>query len=188
MDNDAKHHIVAAYQQLVEEGGSQAISVTQVACRAGVSRATFYYHFKDIYDLVEFREREYVDALFRNLPEDGNAWSSMVDVIIDLYETDTLHVFGDYAHLDRDILRKMNSRFIYDILKRCFEHDLGVCDGQDEEVEFFLVTLTYALIGIVESVLDHAIDAQPREYFKKLDKYMVVPFRERMAARFSPVA
>jgi AcrR family transcriptional regulator len=46
-----------AFMEAVSEKGFQAVSVKDIAQRAGVNRATFYAHFNDKYDLLDYSIR-----------------------------------------------------------------------------------------------------------------------------------
>ncbi len=51
---DTKDRILSAFNQLASHRDFDAITVFQIAQKAGVSRATFYRHFKDKYDVMNY--------------------------------------------------------------------------------------------------------------------------------------
>lgn len=56
---NTKERIVEAYTELELERPIEKITVTALVERSHITRKTFYYYFKDIYDLMEYRmERE----------------------------------------------------------------------------------------------------------------------------------
>ena len=56
---NTKERIVEAYTELEAERPVEKITVTALVERSQITRKTFYYYFKDIYDLMEYRmERE----------------------------------------------------------------------------------------------------------------------------------
>ena len=56
---NTKERIVEAYIELESERPVEKITVTALVERSRITRKTFYYYFKDIYDLMEYRmERE----------------------------------------------------------------------------------------------------------------------------------
>ena len=56
---NTKERIVEAYIELEAERPVEKITVTALVERSRITRKTFYYYFKDIYDLMEYRmERE----------------------------------------------------------------------------------------------------------------------------------
>jgi AcrR family transcriptional regulator len=53
------HQLLArAFVDLIQENGFQAVNVQDITARAGINRATFYAHFKDKYDLLDYYIRE----------------------------------------------------------------------------------------------------------------------------------
>ncbi len=65
-----KKAIVETFIELLNEKPLKKISVTEIVNRCGITRNTFYYHFKDIYDLLEiameksnsFKESNCIDS------------------------------------------------------------------------------------------------------------------------------
>ncbi len=56
---NTKERILQAYLELEQERPVEKITVTALVERSHITRKTFYYYFKDIYDLMEYRmERE----------------------------------------------------------------------------------------------------------------------------------
>ena len=54
MSQMTKRALVASLKELMAEKPLDKITVTDLTEHCGVNRMTFYYHFKDIYDLVEW--------------------------------------------------------------------------------------------------------------------------------------
>ena len=52
---NTKERIVEAYIELEAERPVEKITVTALVERSRITRKTFYYYFKDIYDLMEYR-------------------------------------------------------------------------------------------------------------------------------------
>lgn len=51
---DTQMSVVNAFEKLLETHSFNDISVTQICREAGISRATFYYHFKDKFDISQW--------------------------------------------------------------------------------------------------------------------------------------
>lgn len=69
--------IVAAFDQLLEEKPLTKITVKEIVERCGVNRNTFYYHFRDIPDLLERLAKERADEII----QDHHQTASLVDCI-----------------------------------------------------------------------------------------------------------
>ena len=53
MSQITKHALEASLKHLLLEKPLPKISIADITEDCGISRMTFYYHFKDIYDLIE---------------------------------------------------------------------------------------------------------------------------------------
>jgi AcrR family transcriptional regulator len=60
--------LASALIQLVEEQDLSRISIADVAGRAGVSRSTFYDHYRDVHELAETACTAMIDDLIGSLP------------------------------------------------------------------------------------------------------------------------
>ncbi|MEV4577546.1 TetR/AcrR family transcriptional regulator, partial [Nonomuraea jabiensis] len=56
---------------LVQDGDLSRISVADVAERAGVSRSTFYDHYRDVHELAEAACTTMIDDLIEAIPDPG---------------------------------------------------------------------------------------------------------------------
>ena len=54
MREDMKAVIADTFSQMLDKEDIDKITVTKLIAECHISRQTFYYHFKDIYDLVEW--------------------------------------------------------------------------------------------------------------------------------------
>ena len=54
MPNRTKQALEASLKKLLLEKPLDRITIQDLAADSGISRMTFYYHFQDIYDLVEW--------------------------------------------------------------------------------------------------------------------------------------
>jgi len=62
--------IVRAFGELVMEKGHRGLTVQEIAERATVNRTTFYHHFRDQYELLDyFISEAFREELRRRLPE-----------------------------------------------------------------------------------------------------------------------
>ena len=63
MSAKTKYALSAALQELLNHMTLDHITVKDIVDRAHVSRQTFYYHFSDVYDLLEWSFHEAVEEL-----------------------------------------------------------------------------------------------------------------------------
>ena len=58
MQADVKQEITEALLQLLEKKSLEKITVTELVALCGISRQTFYYHFEDVLDVVDWWTRQ----------------------------------------------------------------------------------------------------------------------------------
>ncbi len=72
MPADMKHTIVETYMEMVRKGNVDKITVKALIEECHISRQTFYYHFRDIMDVLEWSFRMVVERLVqRTLKAEG---------------------------------------------------------------------------------------------------------------------
>ena len=83
MGKSTKELLGNSLEQLLEEKPLNKITVGEIASRSGVSRMTFYYHFKDMYELVKwvFVQRA---AEARQEVNAGASWQDGLAMLFDL--------------------------------------------------------------------------------------------------------
>ncbi|MEU4332525.1 TetR/AcrR family transcriptional regulator [Nonomuraea dietziae] len=103
--------------QLVEDRDLSQISVADVAERAGVSRSTFYDHYRDVHELAEAACTAMIDDLIESLPSPG---PDSADPTQDA--TQSLRAFfanlAEHAGLYRSLLGPQGSARVIDHVRR----------------------------------------------------------------------
>lgn len=65
---ETKHAIIDAFLELYKVERIEKITINDVTKKAKVNRGTFYYYYKDIYDLLEELEDSYLENVEKALP------------------------------------------------------------------------------------------------------------------------
>ena len=63
-----KRSITNAYLELRKQKSLEKISVKELSEVAFINKATFYTHYRDIYDLAEYLETEFMDSIIQEMP------------------------------------------------------------------------------------------------------------------------
>lgn len=82
--NITKKALASALKELMEEGPFEKINIASICGRCGMNRKSFYYHFKDKYDLVNWIFDTDFIALMMNRPDDR--WGSFKMICEYFYE------------------------------------------------------------------------------------------------------
>lgn len=63
-----RNSIINAFIELRSQKPIKKITIKELSDLALISKATFYLHFKDIYDLSEFLEHELIESIIKDVP------------------------------------------------------------------------------------------------------------------------
>lgn len=63
-----RNSIINAFIELRAQKPIEKITVKELSDLALISKATFYLHFKDIYDLSEYLENELIESIIKDIP------------------------------------------------------------------------------------------------------------------------
>ena len=172
MSISTKQAFASALKQMMCVKPMEKITVKDLFEICGVNRQTFYYHFDDIFDLLEWVFEE--DAK-RSLPK---------EVVYDHWRQDVM-VFFEYLYENRSfVINIFNSnsrlymlRFLRDRLRSCIR-DFAAIAAKDmnidrQDFDFVIDFYVNGVIGIISQWLDlgmpaTTIEVDTKERFMKL--------------------
>lgn len=184
MSQITKRALADSLKRLLAKKTLDRITVTDIAEDCGVNRQTFYYHFKDIYDLAEwvvfhesekvFREKltmltwredmiRILTAALENKPLALNAYRSLHRDLIEryLYKAMSIHMMNVITEESRGIsISRENIRFIADFYKLTFVGHLmdWVRRGMIEPPEEIVNKLGVIIEGTLQRAFDGLSD------------------------------
>jgi AcrR family transcriptional regulator len=164
-----REHIVEAFTELCGERGMQAVSIAEIARRAGVNRATFYRHFEGKTDLLERGIETLLGGMFEEIeaiapvgsaPEDRvlRRMARFFEVARDRSKLFRLLISGAAGH----VLLDKAEAFVDGFLR---ERRLGIAAEGALALPLPLASrvLTSVLFGFTSWWMDHPRSCSPRE-------------------------
>ena len=94
MPADVKQQITDALLQLLDKKSLEKITVRELAELCGISRQTFYYHFEDVFDVVDWWSRQGAEQMLRDSMRAQD-------------EREALRIFVDRVTANRGTLRRL---------------------------------------------------------------------------------
>ena len=94
MPADVKQQITDALLQLLDKKSLEKITVRELAELCGISRQTFYYHFEDVFDVVDWWSRQSAEQMLRDSMRAQD-------------EREALRIFVDRVTANRGTLRRL---------------------------------------------------------------------------------
>lgn len=143
-----KKAIGYAFKELLLEKPFNKISVNDITDKCGINRQTFYYHFCDIRDLVEWICVE--DA--ENALKDNRTYKNWVDgflAIFDLLKKDRIFVLNIYKNAHRDLLENYLHKVTYDLLLNVVNEKAVNYLVREDDKEAIANFYKFGFVGIV---------------------------------------
>ena len=148
MPNAAKYALSLSLKKLLSNHGLDKITVKELVEDCGVNRKTFYYYFKDIYDLTESVFRYSLEEFARAHTQTATSQQIVLDffdmiydykrVIMHVFNSPDSQIFENYLY---EVLSKLMLASIREKLK-----DSGVTEG---DIALMSDMLTMTFLGFV---------------------------------------
>ena len=147
MTEMTKKALALSLKKLLEKKPLSKITVTDIAAECGINRHTFYYHFRDIYDLLEWiyvsETEEYI--LREGVPAN---WQESLTRLFQYCLENKIQFIHKHAAL---------------IVGRIIESDMESVEISREKRNFALNFYAYALEGIIYAWIKNGMKQKPEE-------------------------
>ena len=186
MASNTKEALAAAMKKMLAVKPIDKITVKDLVEECGVNRQTFYYHFDDVYDLMEWVFEQDAD---RVLPSEigtdivSERWRECVRIYFRYLSDNRSMVLNIYNSQNRSYML----RYYRERLRGCV-HGFAVIAAEDKSIEWadleFVVDFyVNGVVGLISMWLDNNMELPP-EYTINRMMTMLDGSVENMLAKF----
>uniref|UniRef100_UPI0040268502 TetR-like C-terminal domain-containing protein n=1 Tax=Candidatus Fimivicinus sp. TaxID=3056640 RepID=UPI0040268502 len=145
------------------------ITVGDITEDCGINRMTFYYHFKDIYDLVEWSCLE--DAK-RALEEKKtyDTWQQGFLQIFKAVQENKPFILNVYRCVHREQVEKYLQPLVDQLLLNVINEETAGITVRDEDKQFIAQVYSYMFIGLMLDWIKDDMREDPQQIVEKLSK------------------
>lgn len=145
------------------------ITVGDITDDCGINRMTFYYHFKDIYDLVEWSCLE--DAK-RALDEKKtyDTWQQGLLQIFKAVQENKPFILNVYRCVHREQVEKYLQPLVDHLLLNVINEEAAGITVRDEDKQFIAQVYSYMFIGLMLDWIKDDMREDPQQIVEKLSK------------------
>ena len=163
MKNDTtKQALANALKQLLQKKQITKITINDIAEACGISRMTFYYHFKDIYDLADWTLQEVLHtAIADNRTHDN--WQQGFLNLLDVLKAHQPLILNVYRAIDREQVERYMRREVEALLLPVVEEQAAGLQISEKGKHMVAIFYTYAFMGIVLEWIQRNMQASPQE-------------------------
>ena len=147
------------------------ITINDIAEDCGINRMTFYYHFKDIYDLVEWSCLE--DAK-RALDENKTyeTWQQGLLQIFEAVQANKPFILNVYRCVHREQVEKYLQPLVDRLLLDVINEEVGTMKVRDEDKQFIAQVYSYIFIGLMLDWIRQGMSEDPAKIVERVSLVM----------------
>lgn len=171
MSQTTKRALEASLKNLLLQKPLDKITINDIAEDCGISRMTFYYHFKDIYDLVEWScEEDSVKALAGNKTYD--TWQEGFLQIFEAVKANKPFIMNVYRSVSCEQVETYLYKVTYDLLIYVVNETSKEMSVGEEDKAFIANFYKYAFVGLMLDWIKNDMKEDPRVIIDRLSLLM----------------
>lgn len=171
MRQTTKEAIAQALESLLEKRSIEKITVKDIVAECGINRQTFYYHFHDIYDLMEWALMQSIEKYAARNFTGEQDWREKVKLLFHYFYIHRVMILHGYDATNRMQYERVMSKGVLGLVRQIMEEYPQAARVPEEKREF--ICTVYAR-GITGFFLEWLEAGMPDERHVKLDDYFTM--------------
>lgn len=167
MSQVTKRALAHSLKNLLLKKPLNKITISDIAEDCGISRMTFYYHFKDIYDLVEWACLEDTNKVLKEYKTYDTWQQGFLQLFEVVRENETL-VMNVYRCVHQEQLEKYLKPLVDHLVLNIINEEVSDKTVKDEDKEFIAQIYGYIFIGILMDWVKTDMQAEYEALVEKL--------------------
>lgn len=170
MSNQTKQQLSGALKTLLSKKTVDKITIGEITDLAQVSRKTFYYHFTDIYDLIEWTLMDDAARLFQEHIDLKNWQNDLAAVARYFYENRSL-VLNAYYSISRDALENYIEKIVSPLVSLYYQDNYGERQLPSQDEKFIVELYTFGIVGYFLRWINSGMKSVPYEMMDQLFRF-----------------
>ncbi|NCC67741.1 MAG: TetR family transcriptional regulator [Clostridia bacterium] len=158
--------------KLLSETTLDKITISDITNDCGLNRQTFYYHFKDVYDLVEWTYRTAAENALSGGKASYGTWQEGYRALLECQLENRAFVMNTYNSISRETLEKSMSDGLENLLGKIVDE---LCEGKHvHETDRRIIERFYAFgfTGMTIDWLSNGMKPEPAEYVAQISNVL----------------
>ena len=171
MSQVTKRALEASLKKLLLERPLDKITVTDIAEDCGINRMTFYYHFRDIYDLVEWACIEDASKALQG-KKTYETWQEGLLQIFEAVQENKPFILNAYRCISREQMERFLYQLTYGLIRGVVEEQSQGTAITEEDKSFIAEFYKYSFVGVMLDWIRRGMTANPRALTEKISAAM----------------
>ena len=148
MSNITKHALAESLKKLLLKKPLNKITINDLTTDCGISRMAFYYHFKDIYDLVEWACLEESRKALQGKKTYDTWQKGLLQIFEAVYENKPF-IINAYNAISREQIENFLFQLTHDLIMSVVEEQARSTSLTQEQKSFIADFYKYSFVGIM---------------------------------------
>lgn len=157
MSNTTKQALEASLKNLMLKKSLDKITIHDLTADCGISRMAFYYHFKDIYDLIEWACIEDATKALRGKKTYATWQDGLLHIFEAVYENKPF-ILNAYRCINREQIENFLFQLTYSLIKGVVEEQSTRVSISEEKKKFIADFYKYSFVGIMLDWIKRGMD------------------------------
>ena len=171
MANTTKRMLSMSLKKLLSKTTLDNITIQDITDDAEVSRKTFYYHFQDIYDLLDWTLQEDARHLLADKINLDN-WDESISALFVYMQENRLLVLNAFHSLERDTLETEVFKLLSPLLHRIFSAQEGFDLLSESDQDFIVSVYGLGITGLFLRWIGTNMMTPPEPLIRQLYRLM----------------
>ena len=167
MSQITKRALEQSLKSLLQQKPLSKITISDITEDCGISRMTFYYHFKDIYDLVEWACAEDAARALQN-KKTYDTWQQGFVQIFHAVRENKVFVMNVYRCVNREQVEKYLVPLTDQLIMEVITERASGMTVREADQQFIAQVYSYAFVGIMLDWIRDDMRADPEELVNRL--------------------
>ena len=167
MSNTTKQALEQSLKKLMQTKPLDKITIRDISADCGISRMAFYYHFKDIYDLIEWVCIEDAGRALQG-KKTYDTWQEGLLQIFEAVLENKVFVLNAYRCISRDQMERFLLKLTYDLIRGVVEEKSQGVKISLEDKSFIADFYKYNFVGIMLDWIRQGMVADPQVLVEKM--------------------
>ena len=167
MPNATKAALEESLKRLLLKKPLDKITITDITTDCGISRMAFYYHFKDIYDLVEWSCVEDGTKVLQG-KKTYDSWTEGLTQIFEAVLENKPFIMNVYRNVDRERMERYLYHLTYDLIVGVVQEKSKDLDISGEDKKFIANFYKYGFVGIMLEWIQEGMKEDIEELVNKM--------------------
>ncbi len=179
MSQVTKRALEQSLKNLLLKKPLNKITISDITEDCGINRMTFYYHFKDIYDLVEWACMEDAAKALRE-KKTHDTWQEGLLQIYYAVRENKPFIMNVYRCVDREQVERYLKPLADQLLMDVVEEQAVGMTVREEDKAFIARVYSYAFVGLLLDWIREDMKEEPKQLVQKLSMVLEDTFRDAL--------